>query len=215
MFRRVLGSSVAVVLPLVALLGARPATAAPVVAAPPASAPASALPQAAAAITNDDLAAAALTREDVPGFPVSTDVSPTAPGGVSAMFVRGFLSPDSGGAGVIDGLFVVDLPLPPSLLVSVISNAGLAQALGGAGANAQNFQTGPALGVGEADVQMAWDQTDEKSGLALHLSADLFARGSVIALVIYAAPMDAPQPALAEKYARLQDGKLVAAALTR
>src|SRR6185437_12750360 len=81
----------------------------------------------------DGLAGVALTSADVPGFAQLADNVPSAAlPGVSAMFVRTFVSTDTSGSAVIDGLIETDQPLPAGVVVSLFGGPTFVQALAAA-----------------------------------------------------------------------------------
>lgn len=160
----------------------------------------------------DALAAAALTSADVPGFIQLQDSSPAAGlPGVSAMFVRTFVTADAGGA-LIDGLIETAQPLPPGVVVALFGGSTFVQALAGGGIPIQNFQVLTPLGVGDADQQVAFDLPDQRADITLHFVADIFVHGRVIALVMDGGLQQPDQGQLAT-IAQAQDTKLSAAGL--
>jgi hypothetical protein len=161
----------------------------------------------------DALAAVALTSADVPGVVQVQDSTPAAGlPGISAMFVRTFVTADAGGGALIDGLIETEQPLPPGVVVTLFGGSTFVQALAGGGVAVQNFQVLTPLGLGDADQQVAFDLPDPKDGLVLHFVADIFVRGRVIALVMDGGLQQPDQSQLAA-IAQAQDAKLSAAAL--
>ena len=161
----------------------------------------------------DTLAAVALTNADVPGFVQLPDNTPAAGlPGVSAMFVRSFVSANAGGGALIDGLIETEQPLPPGVVVTLFGGSTFVQALAGGGVPVQNFQVLTPLGLGDADQQVAFDLPDQKDDLTVHFVADIFVRGRVIALVMDGGLQQPDQSQLAA-IAQAQDAKLNAAGL--
>ncbi len=161
----------------------------------------------------DTLAAAALSSTDVPGFVQLQDSAPAVGlPGVSAMFVRSFVTAGAGGGALIDGLIETEQPLPPGVVVTLFGGPTFVQALAGGGVDVQNFQVLTPLGLGDADQQVAFDLPDQKSDQTLHFLADIFVRGRVIALVMDGG-LQQPDAGQLAAIAQAQDAKLSAAAL--
>ncbi len=160
-----------------------------------------------------DLSAVALTASDVPGFSLLQDNAASAGvPGVSAMFVRTFVTADAGGGAVIDGLLETDQALPAGVVVSLFGGPTFVQALAGGGVSVQNFQVLTPLGLGDADQQVSFDLPSQKNDATIHFVADVFVRGRVIALVLDGG-MQQPDPGQLATIAQAQDTKLSAAGL--
>ncbi|HLZ69343.1 MAG TPA: hypothetical protein VKV26_05465 [Dehalococcoidia bacterium] len=160
-----------------------------------------------------DLAAVALSASELPGFTQAQETTPASGvPGISAMFVRTFVSTDASGGAVIDGLIETDQALPAGVIVPLFGGPAFVQALAGGGVNVQNFRVLAPLGLGAADQQVAFDLPDPKDGPTLHFVADIFVRGRVIALVLDGG-LQQPDPAQLAAIAQAQDAKLSAAGL--